>query len=74
LASGIVGLAGDPVTSLKQGMVGGRVLARLDLGLHLFGGKIGRNAVLRVRRVERVGLYQIPLIRTRGPIGAVRWT
>jgi hypothetical protein len=20
------------------------------------------------------GLYQIPLIRTRGPIGAVRWT
>src|SRR5205823_7887471 len=26
------------------------------------------------RRGEHVRLYQIPLIRTRGPIGAVRWT
>ena len=24
--------------------------------------------------IENYNLYQIPLIRTRGPIGAVRWT
>jgi hypothetical protein len=35
------------------------VTARLDLGLHLFGGKIDRNVVLRVRRLERVGLERI---------------
>jgi len=26
------------------------------------------------KRERRTDLYQIPLIRTRGPIGAVRWT
>src|SRR5262245_40421234 len=34
----------------------------------------GARTVLVVPMVKENELYQIPLIRTRGPIGAVRWT
>jgi len=27
-----------------------------------------------VHRIDCADLYQIPLIKTRGPIGAIRWT
>jgi len=32
------------------------------------------RVVASIAQSDHIGLYQIPLIRTRGPIGAVRWT
>ena len=52
-------------------------------GLNEAGYVEGRNVVIQLRAAEgqtsrlpalAAELYQIPLIRTRGPIGAVRWT
>jgi hypothetical protein len=45
---------------------------RKDLGDCLEHGNIHNGVV--IKDFEIGANYQIPLIRTRGPIGAVRWT
>ena len=47
---------------------------KTDLAARIEGLRM--QIAISTRNLERINkyLYQIPLIRTRGPIGAVRWT
>ena len=50
----------------------GTVTIRMDLYEQQMAQR--REERRRRRELDPYRLYQIPLIRTRGPIGAVRWT